>query len=609
MYKVLFIEKNISETEIDFQNNDEFVMDKITFEEVSDKINNYQLCIIKLNTLENNELQKIKNIIQNYHHIDFWATNNSCTKNDILKAYNLGFKNFIQLPLDKDIIVNSLKKNKLKNNEKYGNIKINFSDYQNSQILIVDDMCMNIELLKEVLSPFKITPDCYMKPFDALKIIDEKKYDLILLDIVMPGLNGFEFAEKLKLSNKNKATPVIFISALDNIKVKIQSYNLGSYAYINKPIDIKSTRVQIYNALKIKRLQDSLFNEKEKLDTIFQFSRSEIILTDKNFNIISQNHRYTMRSVQKACNFIELIKEDNTESNVSKINDFATQNEQNLTIKINYHNDVNGHLIPANACISKIFSTLNTLDGYLIIINDITQEVQNQKQKETFIATLTHDLKTPIRAQIQALQLILNNKFGIVDGELASILNEILSSCKFMQHMTDNLLTKYKTQNGHMILTKEKKSIYDIIKKNSEQLKYLLEQKNQTVKIINETKFDELELDPLAIKRVLNNLIINASEYTPENGTITIKIEDDNDKLKVSVIDTGWGIPEEDKDTIFDEYISTAKRFRKVGYGLGLYICKKIIEEHNGNIYVNSEEGKGTEFVFTLPLSNSIVNF
>lgn len=608
MYKILFIEKNKFWKSFDELKKDNLFIDKIYYEDIKSPIENYHLCIIEVDIEDQEYLKKIKNIIDANPNVMFWGTNESCSKNDIIKSYALGFKNFVKLPLEKEILINNITPPEQTFSKDYILDEINFADFKDSNILIVDDLEINIELLKEVLKPFEINPICYKDPVQALEAINLQKFDLILLDIMMPNMTGFEFAEKTKETQNNQSTPIIFISALENQETKLKSYNLGSYAYIEKPIDIKTTRFQIYNILKIKKLQDSLYNEKEKLDNIFQFSNSEILLTDQNFNILSQNNKYTINSKKPISNFIELVNKINEEKIIQYILDFETIPAQNITLKLKYQNEITREIIPTNICISKIFEENNNLNGYLIIVNDISQEVKNQAEKETFIATLTHDLKTPIRAQIRALELILDKKFGDINENLQGILFEVLNSCKFMHYMTDNLLTKYKSECGQLNIVKENKSLYEIIKNNSEKLKYLLAQKNQKINIIYNTEIQELALDPYEIERVLNNLIINASEFTPDFGEITIKIEEIDGYIKISVIDNGWGIPKDDVDKIFDEFITSSKKFRKVGYGLGLFICKKIIEGHDGKIYVNSEEGKGSEFVFTLPIQKPTAN-
>lgn len=605
MHKVLFVEKNKDQNNIDDLKDHSFYIEKIFYEDISSKIDSCHMCIIELDSQDKQYLENVKRIILDNPNIEFWGANASCLKEDIILAYGLGCKNFVKLPIENEVLISSIKAPEKEEETGRLPVKINFSDFQDSQILIVDDIEANIELLREVLKPFGLDPVCYTDPEKALNSIELQKFDLIILDIMMPYMTGFEFAEKLKESPFNQSTPIIFISALDEKESKLKGYNLGSYAYIEKPFDMQTTRVQIYNILKIKKLQDSLFNEKEKLDNIFKFSGNEIILTDRNFDIISHSNRYMNELPDKNKNFIEMISQINSEKIVNSILDFQTIRQQNLSLNMQFNNIILNKEIPVDLTISKIFTENNTLNGYLIIVRDISQEITIQNQKETFIATLTHDLKTPVRAQIRALELILQNKFGDVSDSVKEILSEVLNSCKFMQYMTDNLLTKYKSDSGQLKIVKEKNSLYDLIRNNSENLRYLLEQKHQKINIIYNTEIKELDFDPHEIERVLNNLIVNASEYTPECGEITVKVYNKDDTLRISVSDNGWGIPEEDMANIFDEYITCAKKFRKVGYGLGLYICKRIIEEHGGQIYVNSTVGKGSEFIFTLPLQKS----
>lgn len=605
MYKILFIAKNQHWKSFEDLEKDNLFIDKVCIDEIEQKITGYHLCVVELDVSDKDYLKRVKALIEANPKLMFWGTNDVCSKNDIIKAYEIGCKNFIKLPLEKEILINNINPSDQCSDKDSSLVKLNFSDFKHAKILVVDDLDINIELIKEVLKPFEITPETYTDPAKALEAIVNKKFDLILLDIMMPNITGFEFAKRVKETGCNQGTPIIFISALEGQENKLTGYNLGSYAYIEKPIDIKTTRVQIYNVLKIKKLQDSLYSEKEKLDNIFKFSNSEILLTDKNFNIISHNNRYTVASVDSSYNFIDLINKINPEKIVEYILDFGSISQQNITLKLQYRNEILAQDIPTSVCISKICSENNTLDGYLIIVNDISQEVKNQAQKETFIATLTHDLKTPIRAQIRALELVLERKFGAINDDLEVILVEVLNSCKFMQHMTDNLLTKYKSECGQLNIVKEKHSLAEIIKNNGEKLKYILAQKNQNLIIEYKTDIETLAFDPYEIERVLNNLIINASEYTPDYGEITVGVTDENNFIKVSIRDNGWGIPQDDLNKIFDEFITTSKKFRKVGYGLGLYICKKIVEAHDGKISVRSEEGKGSEFSFTLPLETS----
>ena len=165
------------------------------------------------------------------------------------------------------------------------------------KILIVDDNLMNLELLEETLDPFGYEILSYTNPLEALKNEEDSKIDLALIDVVMPEINGFSFAEKFSISHPH--TPIAYVSAHNSNENKIKGYNMGSCVYIEKPYDVKTLRAQIQSILNLKAVQDELRLEKEKLDYIFEFSSNEIILTDLNFNIVSQNNKILPKQKNK----------------------------------------------------------------------------------------------------------------------------------------------------------------------------------------------------------------------------------------------------------------------------------------------------------------------
>lgn len=137
-------------------------------------------------------------------------------------------------------------------------------------------------------------------------------------------------------------------------------------------------------------------------------------------------------------------------------------------------------------------------------------------QKEQFIATLTHDLKTPIRAESRALQLMLDGVFGALTQEQHEIVKEIYNSSRFMAHMTDNLLARYKIDKKEVSLRKEKCSFKSTVEKCVENVKYLLDEKNQHIKVMNSLVDEEFCYDELEIMRVLNNLLNKRHRILPK---------------------------------------------------------------------------------------------
>ena len=463
-----------------------------------------------------------------------------------------------------------------------------------NNLLIVDDNKLNIELLVETLKPFDFDFITYEDPIQALNEFKTTEYELAMFDVVMPQMNGFDLAVEFR--KYHPTTPVIFVSAHGSNENKIKGYNIGSYAYIEKPFDVKTIRAQVLNILKLKWIQDELYAEKEKLDNIFAFSSDEIILADQCFNIISKNHRIFIGGEVEKTNFFDMLTKYKKDSVVDMLKNFMTSEEKFLSFKMTIED------MMINAKATKMFNGSGLLVGYLVVLRDITDEMKLITQKEQFIATLTHDLKTPIRAESRALQLLMDGVFGELSSEQMEIVREIYNSSKFMAHMTDNLLARYKIDKKGVSLRKEKCSFHSTVEKCVENIKHLLEEKSQRIKITNSFDNDEFYYDELEIMRVLNNLLNNASSYSPEKTDIELKISQEGSTVKVSVTDKGPGIKPEDLKTVFNEMKTNAKTFKKVGSGLGLFISKKIIESHGGAICVNSSPGNGACFSFVLPI-------
>lgn len=465
-------------------------------------------------------------------------------------------------------------------------------DLTNTQILIIDDNPMNIELLEATLEPLNCKILAYTNPLKALDELEDTKVELALVDIVMPEMDGFTFTENFLKSHPN--TPIIFVSAHGDDDKKVRGFNQGSYAYVEKPFNVNTTRAQVKSVLKLKQTQDELLKEKNKLDIIYEFAQDEIVLTNTNFDIISHNHKLLTKPCH-TINFKELLKNNNQTEEYDNLEKFINSDEKYLSFRVVIDNE-----IYTKTNITKIV-TDNEVTGYLIVMVNLTQEIVAAREKERFIETLTHDLKTPVRAEKRALELLYHGSFGELTEDQKSIVLETLNSARYMTRMTDNVLAKYKIQNGHCKINKKTNSIKQTLFSSIENLKYLIEAAEQTIKVNTEIENDLLDFDEIEIKRVITNLVANASECSPKGTTIEVFAKEKENYLEVSVKDEGPGIENDKKDEIFCEYISGAKRFKKVGSGLGLFISKKIIEAHNGNIRVESNAGSGAKFIFELP--------
>lgn len=232
------------------------------------------------------------------------------------------------------------------------------------------------------------------------------------------------------------------------------------------------------------------------------------------------------------------------------------------------------------------------------------QNTVTQNASDTFLAMFTHDLKTPINSGIFAVEMLLKNSADNLNDYQKEVLNDLLNAIKYMKNLTENALCKFKAESGKFSVNKEFHSIKELILQSIKETKYILDEKNQKLNFICTENEVSGNFDVVEITRVVKNLISNASKYSPKNSEINITLKKTNQKIHFEIEDFGCGIKMQELDKAFEKYMRLANDQKSVGTGLGLYITKIIIDAHGGEIFINSELGKGTKISFYLPSSN-----
>lgn len=244
--------------------------------------------------------------------------------------------------------------------------------------------------------------------------------------------------------------------------------------------------------------------------------------------------------------------------------------------------------------------------GICSVARDIDTEKTAAEQRETYVATLTHDLKTPTIAQIKALDLLLNDHMGPLNDEQKELLTLTKDSCNFMYEMLSTLLTTYKYENGDYALNCEQCNIISLAEEVINELEAMLKEKNVTIHIRTFGDQFNTECDRMQIKRVLTNILGNAISYAYDNTQIDVTIKQNEDGIGFEAKNKSAYINPETMNNLFKKYVSHAAKFNKIGVGLGLYLSKQIIDAHNGNIYAKSFEDNHNVFGFILPFMNKI---
>jgi signal transduction histidine kinase len=225
------------------------------------------------------------------------------------------------------------------------------------------------------------------------------------------------------------------------------------------------------------------------------------------------------------------------------------------------------------------------------------------KLKDEFISMASHELNTPLAAVEGYLSMILDEHMGKVDDKARLYLQRAYESSKRLAELILDLLNVSRIEQGRVKMKFAKTSLYDLAESVIHELQVKADAKKLSLKLEGDKKkIPTTWCDPDRIREVIVNLVGNSIKYT-EKGGIVIKLSDDAGKLRCEVIDTGRGISEADQKKLFQKFSQVKREIdEQKGTGLGLYISKNFVELHKGRIWVESEEGKGSDFIFELPI-------
>ena len=256
----------------------------------------------------------------------------------------------------------------------------------------------------------------------------------------------------------------------------------------------------------------------------------------------------------------------------------------------------------------NLYKSLNNLfesitDRDLVINEYREREKENYNLKEEFIAALTHDLKVPIIAQDKTYTLFLEDKFGKLNEIQKDVISKLKESNTDLKEMVNSILETYKIENTGVQLKIEKEiNVNEFLKNTLSGLKNVVESAGKKINYHPSIENIDADFDIFLIKRVINNLIINALNHSKTTDKIEVFLNKTGDTFSIDVVDFGDGIDEKEIEKIFNKYYSITNKSARISSGLGLYLSNKIIKKHKGVIEVESKKNEGSIFRVILPL-------
>ncbi len=251
---------------------------------------------------------------------------------------------------------------------------------------------------------------------------------------------------------------------------------------------------------------------------------------------------------------------------------------------------------------SPILDHKNNVVGIIVMIKNIDNEKAMEARKRNLVSTITHDLKTPTNAQLGAMNILLDESLGKLNNEQKEMIELIKNSNIYMKNMISTILSAYKSEDEANPVTPSVFNFYKLVHITAKEIANLSGTKKQNIIIMSNLLNEEIQADKLQIKRAVMNLLGNAITYGFEQTDIVVNITEKDNYIIFNVINRGYHITDEKIKEIFEKYKTNENaKFNKASTGLGLYLSKKIINSHNGEIYAKSDKSNICTFGFKIP--------
>jgi len=510
---------------------------------------------------------------------------------------------------------------------------------ERATLLIVDDEPFNINLLKELLQDDYDTMVALNGKQALERVYGDMLPDLILLDIMMPDMDGYEVCRHLKADARTRDIPIIFITAMAQVGDEAKGLELGAVDYLTKPITPQLLKSRVKNYLQLSMQTRQLKNLVDILrqkDRAVEESPVGIIITDTDGVMEYLNPASLSIHGYDNHNELEGKKASVFKSGKTSKDTYATMWE-NLKAEKPWKGEIenrckDGSLIWIHQNICPVHGDDGMVQHYVSVLEDVTElrsykenleqtvnkrteELEKAKEaaeagtqaKSAFIANMSHEIRTPLNAIIGFAEVALMDTQ--LSPQTSKQVNTILTSARSLLTIINDILDVSKVDSGKFSLESICFHLPNMIADSLRTLEQQVEEKNLSLDFQYDVQLaTHFMSDPTRLRQVILNIVGNAIKFTDKGGiTMAVCPSDKPGMLHLSITDTGIGMNKQQVDKVFESFSqgdgSTTRRFG--GTGLGTTISKHIVEMMGGDIWVESEPGQGSTFHFTVCMSET----
>ncbi len=488
-----------------------------------------------------------------------------------------------------------------------------------ARILFADDNADMRQYVSRLFHPrysVQVVPDGRA----ALRAVKQSPPDLVLADVMMPSMDGFALLHALRSDQQTRNIPVILLSARAGEEAQIEGMAKGADDYLIKPFSARELLARVGAHLEMARLrkeaQEGIKAERQRLHDLFMQAPAVIVVLRGPDHVLELANPLALQLFGIHRPIIgkpirEVLAEFEGQGSIARLDAVYQTGQPFVGREVLVHYDRTGDGTLEEGYFNFVYQPSSNasgdIDGVMVYANDVTEQVKARqqsedlsRQKDDFIEVASHELKTPVTSLKGFAQLLERRFRRDGDARSADLLHKMDAQLTKLTSLIEDLLDVTKIENGQLQL---RCSLFDyntLITEVVEEIQHAAPRH----RIVPELRASvTLFADRDRIGQILTNLLTNAIKYSPQADTVLVKTRCTEETVVTSVQDFGIGIATEKQPYLFERFyrVEGDSQANYPGLGLGLYIAAAFITRHHGEIWVQSTEGEGTTFSFSLP--------
>ncbi|MBL7140111.1 MAG: response regulator [Planctomycetes bacterium] len=472
------------------------------------------------------------------------------------------------------------------------------------KILVVDDYPANVKLLERNLQAAGYETVAANDGQEALEKVQAEKPDLILLDIMMPKIDGFEVCRRLRADEATAVIPIIMVTALKETEDRIRGLEAGADDFISKPFDRGELLARVKSLLAIKYYR-SMLAEREKFHAVIQDLSHGIVIADGRWRVETISRR--------AAELLDRADEDLVGRDLADVlSTFqvepsleALRQMTSKAVTVELAQEDRGSPRYLAGRYTRIMGPGGQLHNAALVFRDVTEMRRKEKLKRDFLMLMSHKLKTPLTIVGGYLSLIDQGRYGEVPPAMAEAVRISLVKVKELSDLVEKVLSYAGLTATELERAGQLVAVGDLVPRVRDRIAERYRDRRVVWTIDVPADLPRARAPEELLFIVVDNLLDNAVKFG-DKQPVEVRVtatEVEGRHLEVSVRDNGPGVPVAQRDTIFSAFSQLEETFtgNVAGMGLGLSTAQRLVESWGGTINYESTLGEGSRLFFTVP--------